>query len=341
MKTRELGKTGLKLSEVGFGTWQITDDPEWGKGPDRETSFRNLQHFIDLGGNHIDTASVYGWREEDPDKHPSEELIGDFLTETNQRDKIIITSKIAPINQLWPAPQDSTMASTFPAQYITKSVEDSLRSLKTDYIDVMLFHVWRDTFNNEDEWKSVCEKLTREGKVRYWGLSPNYYEPSECIRTIEESDLISVVQCIFNVFHQKPIEELFPVAKRRNVGIVACAPLDEGGLTGNITLDTKFDDGDFRGQYFGGDRLSELVRRTDGLKGLMGNETQSLAELALRFILSFDEVTSVIPGMRSERNIDRNVALSDGRKLTPELISKLRQHSWERNFYPWATEGVQ
>lgn len=336
MRYRRLGRTNLELSEIGMGTWQITDDPEWGKGPAEKTSFDNLQHFINSGGNHIDTAAAYGWKEDQPDRHPSEELIGRFLRQTGQRDKVIIETKIAPLDQEWPAKKNATIRSIFPSEYIISSVEDSLRSLQTDYIDIMLFHVWKDEFNEDDEWKEVCAKLTKQGKVKFWGLSPNYYQPEECLKTLE-GETISVVQCIFNLFHQKPIDVLFPVAKKLDIGIVACAPLDEGGLTGKIDLDTKFGKDDFRSQYFAGDRLKELVERTTKIKSIMGNEAETLAELTLRFLLSFDEVTSVIPGMRNTRNIDLNVAVSDGKKLSNQLMDELRKHSWERNFYPWAS----
>ncbi|OGH23135.1 MAG: aldo/keto reductase [Candidatus Levybacteria bacterium RIFCSPHIGHO2_12_FULL_38_12] len=334
MKYRRLGRTNFKVSEVGMGTWQIADDPEWGKGQNEKKSFRNLQHFIDLGGNNIDTAWVYGWREDRPNEHLSEELIGRFLKKTKQRDKIILITKIPPLDQNWPAHKGATMSSIFPKKHILQCIEDSLRGLQTDTIDLMLFHVWRDEFNEEDEWKKLCLKLTKEGKVKFWGLSPNYYEPSGCLRALE-SGIISVVQCIFNIFHQKPITELFSTVKKLDVGIMACAPLDEGGLTGKITLDTKFENEDFRTQYFVGKRLIELVKRTDKLKELLGDEARTLPELALRFILSFGEISTVIPGMRNIKNIDANMALSDGRKLTPTLIKKLQKYTWERNFYPW------
>lgn len=335
MKYRRLGKTNLKVSEIGMGTWQITDDEDWGKGPHEQDSFINLQRFIDLGGNHIDTAWIYGYRAEKPDKHPSEELIGKFLTNTKQREKVIITTKIPPINFAWPAPIGATMATTFPKSHILKCVDDSLRSLQTDHIDVMIFHVWRDEFNQEDEWKEICTRLTNEGKVRFWGLSPNYYQPDGCLKTIKEG-IVSVVQCIFNIFHQKPIAKLFPTAQKYDVGIVACVPFDEGGLTGSIDENTIFNEGDFRIKYFAGSRLTELVQRTTKLKELLGDETKTLPELALRFILSFVAISSVIPGMRKLKNIDVNTAVSDGRKLSQVLLNELQNHSWERNFYPWA-----
>lgn len=337
MKFRRLGKTNLMVSEIGMGTWQITDDPDWGKGPKEKEAINSLQKFIDLGGNLIDTAWVYGWREDRPDKHPSEELIGRFLKQTRQRDKVILSTKIPPINHLWPAPKGSTMKGTFPKKHIIKCVNDSLRSLQTDYVDLMIFHVWRDEFNNEDEWKEVCNHLTKEGKVKFWGLSPNYYQPDGCLNTLE-SGLISFVQCIFNIFHQQPVTKLFPTATKLDIGIVACVPFDEGGLTGNINQDTKFAEGDFRAEYFAGERQNELICRTSELKKLLGKEANSLPELALRFILSFDQISSVIPGMRKLKNVDLNMAISDDRKLSLLLLNKLKKHAWERNFYPWASQ---
>src|SRR6266567_1475354 len=223
MQYRRIGKTNLNVSEIGMGTWQMTDDPDWGKGPLEEESFKLLQHFIDSGGNLIDTAWIYGWREDRPDEHPSEERIGKFFKQTKQRDKVILTTKIPPINLQWPAPKGATMEGTFPKRHILKCVEDSLRSLQTDSIDLMIFHVWRDEFNEEDEWKEICQKLTKEGKVKFWGLSPNYYDPTGCLNTLE-SGFISFVQCIFHIFHQKPITELFPTAAKYDIGIIACAP---------------------------------------------------------------------------------------------------------------------
>lgn len=139
---------------------------------------------------------------------------------------------------------------------------------------------------------------------------------------------------IFNLFHQKPIENLFPFAKENNIGLIARVPLDEGGLSGKITLKTKFPEGDFRAQYFAGENLKELVQRTEKLKSFLDEEAKNLPELALRFILSFAEVATTIPGMRKLKHTEENIKVADGRKLSPKLLSELRKHAWERNFYP-------
>lgn len=332
MKYRVLGKTEFKVSEIGMGTWQLANDPNCWVGADLKESLKALHRYTELGGNFIDTAWVYGYDNAKPDEHPSEELIGKFLKESGLRDKVVISTKVAPKNFKWPALHGIPISDVFPNEWITKLVEDSLRSLGVDTIDVVHFHVWQDDFVKEDGWKETIQKLTKQGKVKYWGLSLNDYQPSNCFQTLE-TGLISTVQCIFNIFHQKPQEKLFPFVKKHNIGVIARVPLDEGGLTGKFTGNTKWPEGDFRNVYFQGERLPELVRRTNALKTLLDDEAKTLPELALRFILSHDAVSTTIPGMRKLSFVDSNTAISDGRKLTQELLNKLKDHAWERNFY--------
>lgn len=334
-----LGRTGLNVSEFSLGTWQLTDDPEWGKGPSEKTAYSLIQKYLDLGGNLIDTAWIYGFDENQPNRHPSEELIGKFLRQTRQRSKVILVSKIPPLGFTWPIPKGKAIQDVFPKKHILKCVDDSLKSLQTDHVDLMLFHAWRDEFNTDDSWKEVCQNLTKTGKVKFWGLSPNYYEPGDCLQTLS-SGAISVVQCIFNIFHQKPISDLFPTVKKLNIGLMACVPLDEGSLSGSFTIHTHFPKDDFRSKYFAGERLTDLVSRTFRLKALLGNYAQSLPELAFRFILSFDEVSTVVTGTRNLDHLCSNISVSDGTKLPTHLLIKLKNHAWERNFYPWSAEST-
>lgn len=284
-----------------------------------------------MGGNFIDTAWIYGYSEEHPDEHPSEDLIGKFLKKSKLRDKLIIASKIPGKNMSWPALRGVPISEVFPNDWIEKCVDDSLRSLGVDSIDLMQFHVWQDDFAKEDGWKTTIEKITKSGKVKYWGISINDYQPSNCLKTLD-TGLIDTIQFIFNIFHQKPTEKLLPYAKENNIGLIARVPLDEGGLTDKFNLETKFEDGDFRKSYFEGNRLVELVKRTEAIKKIIGNEAKTLPELALKYILSFDEVSTVIPGTRRIKNVDANVSVS-GTKLSEKLMEELKNHSWERNFY--------
>jgi len=334
MQYRTLGKTGLKVSEVGMGTWQLAGNP-WGwDKPDEAESLRALAKFVELGGNFIDTAWVYG-RVDDPNDlaggHCSEELIGNFIKTSGLRENVIIASKVPGLNRKWPARLGVPISEVFPKGYIEKMVDSSLKSLQIDTIDLMQFHVWQDQFVEEDDWKTEIQNITQKGKVKHWGLSINDYQPSNCLRTLD-TGLISTVQCIFNIFHQKPTEKLFPYAAKHNIGLIARVPRDEGSLTGKLTLESRFEDA-MRSEYFSPARLAEFIPRLEKLSLLLGSEAKTLADLALKYILAFDEISSVIPGTRKVRNVISNAAVSDDPKLSAALMLELQNHAWERNFY--------
>ncbi|MDP4031056.1 MAG: aldo/keto reductase [Candidatus Beckwithbacteria bacterium] len=330
MRYRILGKTGLKVSEVGMGTWGLAGKP-WGwEAPDEAESMRALHRFVELGGNFIDTAWVYG-RVDEPNVHSAEELIGKFINESGNRDKVIIATKIPGKNRKWPAWKGVSISEVFPDDYIEEMVDSSLKSLNIETIDLMQFHVWQDDFVKEDGWKKTIQKITKAGKVRFWGISINDYQPSNCLKTLN-TGLISSIQLVFNIFHQLPIARLFPYAKANNIGLIARVPLDEGGLTGKLTLETQFND-PLHSVYFSQERLKEVVPRVDALKRLLDGEARTLPELALRFILSFDEISAVIPGTRKVANVEANTSVSDGRKLSDKILEELKKRTWERNFY--------
>jgi len=341
MRYRKLGKTNLEISEVGIGTWQLANDPEMWVGGDLDESLRALHKYVELGGNFIDTAWVYGVakKQETP---TSEELIGKFLKEYGNRDKLVIASKIAPKNWEWPALKNVSINEVFPTSHIDKLVNESLSRLGIDTIDLMQFHVWQDDWVNLEEWKATIKRITKEGKVRHWGISVNDYQPSNCLKTLD-TGLIDTIQFIFNIFHQKPIEKLLPYAKKNNIGLIARVPLDEGGLCGKWKKDHKFEEGDFRNSYFAEERLDELVTKTEKLTKLIKNEGETLTEFALRYILSFEEMSTVIPGMRTVKYVGSNTSVSDGNKLDKETMETLKKHAWERNFYsghdPWLKDS--
>lgn len=335
MKYRTLGKTNLKVSEVGMGTWQLAGKPgtwAWAKS-DYQESLRSLYKFTELGGNFIDTAWVYGYSDNNPSSHPSEEMIGKFLKESKSRQKTVIASKIPPKNFQWPTHYGNKIEDVFPKQHIEKCVDDSLKNLSIDFIDLMQFHVWQDDWVNNEEWKETIMKITKAGKVKFWGISINDYQPSNCLKTLD-TGLISTIQCIFNLFHQKPTEKLFPYAQKNNIGIIARVPLDEGGLTGKFNKDTKFITGDFRNDYYTPVRLQELEKRVNELKKIMAGETSSILDLNIRYILSQNAVSTVIPGIRKVDHAISLVQVSDGKKLSEGFLTELKKHSWERNFYP-------
>lgn len=210
-------------------------------------------------------------------------------------------------------------------------VDSSLKSLGIETLDLMQFHVWQDDFAKNDDWKEEITKITKKGKVKHWGLSINDYQPSNCLKTLD-TGLIGGVQFIFNIFHQKPTEKLLPYAKANNIGLISRVPLDEGGLTGRLTLDSIFSD-EMRSKYFSKERLQQFIPRIKKLEELLGDEAKTISELALRYILNFDEISTVIPGTRKVKNVEANSNVSDGRKLSANLMKELKKHVWERNFY--------
>jgi aryl-alcohol dehydrogenase-like predicted oxidoreductase len=321
MNYRRLGKTGLEVSEVGFGAWGI-GRTMWIGAEDKE-SLQALERAIDLGVNFIDTALVYG------DGH-SEKLVGQ--TVRNRSETVYVASKVPPRNMRWPASGADDASAAFPAQHIRKCTETSLRNLGLETIDVQQFHVWHDNWLEQGDWREAIDALKQEGKIRHFGVSINDHEPGTALELVR-SGIVDAVQVIYNVFDQSPEDELFPAVTEHDVGVLARVPFDEGGLTGSIGADSQFPEGDFRASYFHGDRKRQVADRVQAIVDDLGIAREQIAETALRYVLSDDAVSTVIPGMRSIRNVERNAAAGDGRGLPPEQVERLHAHRWERNFY--------
>ena len=323
MQLRRLGRTGLQVSEIGFGAWGI-GGTMW-IGATADESMKALHRAVDLGVNFIDTALVYGMGR-------SEKLVGQLVRE--RKDTLYVATKVPPQNGVWPAEAGVPVAKVFPGAHVTSSAEKSLQNLGLPAIDLLQLHVWRDEYLDEsDEWRRALENLKSSGKVRFLGVSINDHDPGSALRAVA-SGLFDAVQVIYNVFDQGPEAELFPLCLKHDVGVLARVPLDEGGLTGTITPDTTFPEGDWRNEYFAGDRKRQVYERARALQAVMGGEARSLPELALRFCLAHDAVSTVIPGMRRVVTVEGNAAVSDGRRLSPGLRATLKEHAWARNFYP-------
>jgi aryl-alcohol dehydrogenase-like predicted oxidoreductase len=246
---------------------------------------------------------------------------------------VLVATKVPPKNLQWPARRGVPVSQCFPAGHVTSSAERSLYNLGLERIDLLQFHVWQDEYlDQQGGWMEALARLKEQGKVRFTGISVNDHEPGSALRAVQ-SGVFDSVQVIYNVFDQAPEKELFPLCQKHGVAVIARVPLDEGGLTGRVTPEAKFPDGDFRNHYFQGHRRREVFERVQALDALRGREAASLPELALRFCLSHEAVSTVIPGMRTVRHVESNVAASDGRPLSPELRERLRAHAWPRNFY--------
>lgn len=321
MKRRVFGRTGVQVSEIGHGTW--TMGSMWGPLDDAEAT-KSLYRSLEQGVNFIDTAFVYG------DGH-SEQLIGKVLKETGS--KAFVATKVPPKNYQWPARHDVPVTQTFPADHIVKFTETSLKNLARECVDLQQLHVWSDHWLTDLSWLSAVEKLKGEGKIRYFGVSINDHEPNSALKMVE-SGLIDSVQVIYNIFDQTPEEKLFPLCRKKNVGVIARVPFDEGSLTGKLTPGHKFPKGDWRIKYFTPERLNETCARVGKLKFLIRDEIKSLAQAALKFCLSHPAVSTVIPGMRTVTHVEENCAASDGKPLTCDELAALKNHAWPRNFYP-------
>lgn len=321
MNYRRLGRTGLEVSEVGFGAWGIGG--ELWRGSDDRESIDALKKAASLGVNFVDTALAYG------DGH-SERLIAKLLKE--QKGGVYVATKIPPKNREWPAKPSTKLRDAFPAKYVVECTEKSLKNLSVDRIDIQQFHVWNDDWANDNEWRDVVEKLKEQQKIRFFGISINDHQPENALKAAETGK-IDTFQVIYNIFDQSPEEKLFPLCVKLDIGIIVRVPFDEGSLTGSVTLSSEFDRRDFRRDYFRGDRKAQVVERTEKLKSLLGSEASTLSELALRFCLDSNAVSTVIPGMRKIKNVENNCANSDGRKLSDTMVEELRRHQWKRNFY--------
>ena len=321
MNLRRLGKTGLEVSEIGYGAWGI-GGTGW-IGAEDDESLQALERAIDLGVNFIDTALAYG------DGH-SERLVGQ--TVRRRSETVYVATKIPPRNMRWPASGDDHADDAFPGEHIRKCTETSLRNLGLEAIDVQQFHVWHDNWLEQGDWREAVEALRQEGKIRNFGVSINDHEPETALELVR-SGAVDTVQVIHNIFDQSPEDELFPAVKEHDVGVIARVPFDEGGLTGSLRPDTEFPEGDFRASYFRGDRKREVAERVRAIVDDLGIAPDAVAETALRYILSADAVSSVIPGMRSVRNVERNCAAGDGRGLPAGQVERLHAHRWVRNFY--------
>lgn len=320
MQYRTLGRTGLKVSEIGFGAWGIGG--MWGPRDD-EQALSALRRALDLGINFIDTALAYG------DGH-SERLIARAFRERGNR--VNVATKIPPKNHEWPARPDSLLKDVFPRDWIIRCTERSLKHLETDCLNLQQLHVWAERWLEETEWIETLQDLKTAGKIRFIGVSVNDHEPETAIKLVR-SGWVDTIQVIYNIFDQSPAERLLPLAGENNIGIIARCPFDEGGLTGTLRADTVFPEGDWRREYFYGDRLKETVARVEDLKFLIRGEIRSLSKAALQFCLSHPAVSCVIPGMRRPEHVEENVTVSDGKGLPSAELERLRAHAWPRNFY--------
>lgn len=320
MNYRKLGRTGLNVSEIGFGAWAIGGS--W--GPQSESdSVAALHRALDLGVNLIDTAAGYG-------DGKSERIIGKVLKE--RREKVVVATKTPPTSGPWPPSPYCVAAERYPAKYIRENIEQRLQNLGTDTIDILQLHTWTRAWNGNPEPFAVLRDLKKEGKVRFVGISTPEHDQNSVIELMR-GGWVDVVQVIYNIFEQEPAAELLPAAAESGVGIIVRVVFDEGALTGKWTEGTTFAEGDFRRKYFEGDRLPRAVARARAIGKELGASGMTLPQAAIKFALAHRAVGTVIPGMRNPAQAEANCRVSDMPDMTAELQRSLRPHNWQRGFW--------
>lgn len=321
MQYRTLGKTGFKISEISLGTWQLGS--KWGDPFDNQDAAQTLEAAYQAGVNFFDTADIY------QDGH-SEKAIGAFLAAHPDR-QIYVSTKCGRGIE----PHD---ISNYTKENLEHFVAQSLHNLGTDSLDLILLHCPPTDAYYHKEIFDTLDELKAAGKIKHYGVSVERIE--EAIKALDYD--ISAVEIIFNIFRQKPADLFFKLAKERNVGTIIRVPLASGLLTGKYTLNTQFGKNDHRnfnregqafdkGETFAGVDYATGVKAADELKQRLG--TDNLAQTALRWILMFDAVSTIIPGASNAKQIESNTGAANLPALTDDQMT-IAKDVYQRYFEP-------
>lgn len=323
MQYRKFGSTDWQISEIGFGAWQLGGD--WAAADDAN-SIRTLLHAFERGINFVDTAQMYG-------NGHSETVVGQALKQWDGA-RIYVATKVQPIS--WPSPNEDMpmMQGRYPDGYLRKAVEDSLTRLQLERLDLLQLHCWIPDGLKELGWFETLNDLRHEGKLDKVGVSLRDYKPEEGV-ALAKSGLVSSQQVVFNLFEQRPAGDLFHAATDAASAFIARVPFDSGSLIGNWTEQTykHWPTGSVPHSLFRGERFAKTLARVEALKQDCAPYYATLAEAAIRYILHSKQVSTVIPGMSNPREVDMNIAYSDGQEFSLELLEKLKSHCWSRNYY--------
>jgi len=321
MQYRNLGKTGIRVSEVGFGGWAIggamdvAGFPVGWPNTTNEDSMAAIRRARELGVNFFDSADIYGHGR-------SESLLG--LVLSRNRKDVVIATKVGNVRTSAGAHHKD-----FSRQHIFYAVDGSLRRLRTDYLD--LYQVHNPTLDDlrREDIQEAMEMLQSLGKIRFWGVSITL--PQDGVEIIRRGWGYTL-QVLYNILNQAPAEELLPLARERGYGIIARVPLASGLLTGKFHSNSTFATTDVRQNFLTPRRLEEASARVDEVKGIVGGATKTLGEAALKFVLANEAVSTVIPGARNRHQVELN-ATASGEPLSPEIVQKLRDRLGGYNFY--------
>lgn len=318
MKYRTLGQTNIQVSEIGFGTWglggTVNGAIAYGRTDDQESK-RALSQAYDLGITFYDTSDFYGYGH-------SERLLGKALKDV--RSNIIIASKVGLL--------DSNGSQNFSNQHIKDSIEASLKRLQTDYIDLYQLHnPTMDVLNRDESILSTMNSLKQAGKIRALGISLR--SPDDGLIAITRYGF-NAIQVNFNLIDQRVLENgLFDLCKREDVGVVVKTPLCFGFLTGGYSVESRFDACDHRSRW-SPDQIARWASAYQHFAAvLQEHEKQTHAQIALRFCLSYQNISTVIPGMLTKTEVKENAVASQLGSFAEMKLLKLRQIYQENTFF--------
>ena len=326
MEYRTLGRTGWKVSAIGFGAWALGG--EWGQTDDSE-GLRALHTAVDLGVNFIDTAQKYGGGH-------GEEVVGKFLKECPE--ELLVATKVPLKDEsVWPPTDDLDIMDLFPPDWIIGECEKSLRRLGREVIDLYQLHTWTESWNYRDEWYDAMETLTKDGKIRAWGISASEPRPEDVIGAVSQIRVDSI-QVIYNIFEQRTRDSVIAACADKNVAVINRVALDEGSLTGKFTEKTQFGKGDFRKHFFRGNNLKATIKHVKEVGELKNKRHPDMPmyEYAFRFCLSEPRNSTVLAGIRTVDQAKMNCAVGDGPFLDAEELEELKSLAWIREF--WSEE---
>ncbi len=307
VRERTLGRTGLRVSEVGFGAWAVGGNAHGNSyGPtDDATSIDAIRKAADLGCTFFDTADVYGWGH-------SEELLGQALGD--RRDEVLLATKVG--GDFY----HGGVRLNFDPAYVAFALDRSLRRLRTDRVEVYQLHNPPAEMMGDPATYEVLESLKAEGKIAHYGVS--VHEPSEALLCLQ-SGRPEVLQIPFSLFRQEWIEEVLPEAAKAGVGLIAREPLGNGFLAGGIRSGARFPAGDIR-SYWPPGMVANRVQASDRV-AFLSQADRTRAQAALRFVLAFPEISTTIPGAKTPAQAEENARASDAPPLTDAEVREARR----------------
>ncbi|WP_314000762.1 aldo/keto reductase [uncultured Paenibacillus sp.] len=309
MNYRKLGRTGIEISEIGFGAWAIGGDA-WGPVVDNQ-SIEAMNRALELGVNFIDTADVYG-------SGHSETLVAKVIK--GRRDKIVVSTK----GGLWGHHRDPQGAPVYDTpEKVIEACDASLRRLETDYVDIYFCHLWWDKEEETEAFMRAFDTLKRDGKVRSVGVST---ESIDYIKHFNREGALDAVQLDYSILNRSPEKEVLPYLQDNGIGAVVRGPLKMGILSGKFTRDIVFPEGDIRKNWPSEQWFKDSLDKVDRLRALEGGE-RSLSRIALRYVLSHPAVSSAIPGAKTAVQAESNASASVRPLLSDNDLQLIREVS--------------